>query len=102
VPNAAVAGLSRPMLALGFAPTGVDFNASDGAPAKLVFLLLVPPRAHDQEVRILASIARAAIEPAARARLLQAQSIHEVLTLVSEHRPRAASMRSRRASLADL
>jgi Kef-type K+ transport system membrane component KefB/mannitol/fructose-specific phosphotransferase system IIA component (Ntr-type) len=102
VPHAVVAGLSRPMLALGFAPTGVDFNASDGVPAKLVFLLLMPPRAHDQEVRILASIARAAIEPAARARLLQAQSIHEVLTLVSEHRTRSMSMRPRRASLADL
>jgi Kef-type K+ transport system membrane component KefB/mannitol/fructose-specific phosphotransferase system IIA component len=102
VPHAVLAGLSRPVLALGFAPTGIDFNASDGVPAKLVFLLLMPPRAHDQEVRILASIARATIEPAARARLLQAQSIHEVLTLVSEHRPSAASMRPRRASLADL
>jgi Kef-type K+ transport system membrane component KefB/mannitol/fructose-specific phosphotransferase system IIA component (Ntr-type) len=102
VPHAVLAGLSRPVLALGFAPTGIDFNASDGVPAKLVFLLLMPPRAHDQEVRILASIARATIEPAARARLLQAQSIHEVLTLVSEHRPSAASVRPRRASLADL
>jgi mannitol/fructose-specific phosphotransferase system IIA component (Ntr-type) len=102
VPHAVVAGLSRPILALGFAPGGVDFNAPDGVAAKLVFLLLMPPRAHDQEVRILASIARAVIEPAARARLLKAQSIHEVLTLLSEHRPSAASMRPRRASLADL
>src|SRR5580704_16184632 len=102
VPHAVVAGLSRPMLALGFAPGGVDFNAPDGVAAKLVFLLLMPPRAHDQEVRILASIARATIEPLARARLLKAQSVHEVLTLLSEHRPSPASVRPRRASLADL
>jgi Kef-type K+ transport system membrane component KefB/mannitol/fructose-specific phosphotransferase system IIA component (Ntr-type) len=102
VPHAVIVGLARPMLALGFAPSGVDFNASDGAPARLVFLLLMPPRAHDQEVRILASIARAAVEPAARARLLKAQSLHEVLALVSEHRPPAASVKSRRASLADI
>ena len=50
VPHAVIAGLARPMLALGFAPTGVDFNAADGAPAKLVFLLLMPPRAHDQSL----------------------------------------------------
>jgi Kef-type K+ transport system membrane component KefB/mannitol/fructose-specific phosphotransferase system IIA component (Ntr-type) len=101
VPHAIIAGLDRPMLALGFAPAGVDFNAPDGQPARIVFLLLMPPRAHDQEVRILAQIAHAVIEPAARARLLEAKSMVEVLALVSEHRPRATSLRSS-ASLADI
>jgi Kef-type K+ transport system membrane component KefB/mannitol/fructose-specific phosphotransferase system IIA component (Ntr-type) len=101
VPHAVIAGLQRPVLALGFAPSGIDFNAPDGTAAKIVFLLLMPPRAQDQEVRILASIARAAIEPASRERLLKAKSVNEVLALVSEHRPRAASMRAR-ASLADI
>jgi Kef-type K+ transport system membrane component KefB/mannitol/fructose-specific phosphotransferase system IIA component len=101
VPHAVIAGLPRPLLALGFAPEGVDFNAPDGAPARIVFLLLVPPRAHDQEVRILAQIARAVIEPAARARLLEAKSLNEVLVLV-EHGPRTPSIRPPRASLADI
>jgi Kef-type K+ transport system membrane component KefB/mannitol/fructose-specific phosphotransferase system IIA component (Ntr-type) len=101
VPHAVIAGLQRPLLALGLAPGGVDFNAPDGLPSRIVFLLLMPPRAHDQEVRILAEIARAVIEPAMRARLLQAKSLNEVLVLVSEHRPRAESMQ-RRASLADI
>jgi hypothetical protein len=61
----------------------------------------MPPRAHDQEVRILAQIAKAAIEPAGRARLLESKSLHEVLALVSSLRPRAESM-PRRASLADI
>jgi Kef-type K+ transport system membrane component KefB/mannitol/fructose-specific phosphotransferase system IIA component (Ntr-type) len=102
VPHAVIAGLSRPMLALGFAPAGIDFNAPDGGVAKLVFLLLMPPRAQDQEVRILASIARAVIEEDARKRLLLARSLPELLTLVSEHRPRAGSITPRRASLADI
>jgi Kef-type K+ transport system membrane component KefB/mannitol/fructose-specific phosphotransferase system IIA component (Ntr-type) len=101
VPHAAIAGLKQPMVALGFAPEGVDFNAPDGQSAKVVFLLLMPPRSHDQEVRILAQIARAVIEPAARARLLQARSLHELLTMISDHRPSARSMRSH-ASLADI
>jgi Kef-type K+ transport system membrane component KefB/mannitol/fructose-specific phosphotransferase system IIA component (Ntr-type) len=102
VPHAIIVGLDRPMIALGLAPDGVDFNAPDGRPARILFLLLMPPRAHDQEVRILAQIARAAIEPASRARLLEAKSMNEVLALLSEHRPRAASMRPPRASLADI
>jgi Kef-type K+ transport system membrane component KefB/mannitol/fructose-specific phosphotransferase system IIA component (Ntr-type) len=101
VPHAVIAGLKQPMLALGFAPDGVDFNAPDGQGAKIVFLLLMPPRAHDQEVRILAQIARAVIEPASRKQLLQAKSVLEVLTLISEHRPKTRS-RSQRASLADI
>ena len=61
----------------------------------------MPPRAHDQEVRILAQIARAAIDPVARARLLEAKSLNEVVALI-EHGPRAPSMRPPRASLADI
>jgi Kef-type K+ transport system membrane component KefB/mannitol/fructose-specific phosphotransferase system IIA component (Ntr-type) len=102
VPHAVIAGLSKPLMALGFSPEGIDFNAADGQPARIVFLLLMPPRAHDQEVRILAQIARAVIEPPARTRLLQAKSLNEVLMLVSEHRQRPGSMPPPRASLADI
>ncbi len=101
VPHAAVAGLTRPLLALGFAPDGIDFDAPDGQPARVVFLLLMPPRAYDQEVRILAHIARAAIEPTARARLLAAADLREVLALVGQAASRPATGR-RRASLADI
>ena len=82
---------------------GVDFNSTDGTPAKLVFLLLMPPRAHDQEVRILAAIARAAIEASSRQRLLGARTLAEVVALLSENAPRRqGSMRPRSASLADI
>src|ERR1019366_179057 len=66
---------------------------------RIAFLLLMPPRAHDQEVRILAQIARAVIEAPMRARLLEAASLAEVLTRLSEHRPRAESTTRRSASL---
>jgi Kef-type K+ transport system membrane component KefB/mannitol/fructose-specific phosphotransferase system IIA component (Ntr-type) len=102
VPHAVINGLQRPVLALGFAPGGIDFNAPDGHPARIVFLLLMPPRAHDQEVRILAQMARAVIEGDMRARLLGAKSLNEVLTLLGEQRPRLASMTRRSASLADI
>ena len=102
VPHAVIQGLQRPALALGFAPGGIDFNAPDERPARIAFLLLMPPRAHDQEVRILAQIARAVIEAPMRARLLEAASLAEVLTRLSEPRPRAGSTTRRSASLADI
>jgi Kef-type K+ transport system membrane component KefB/mannitol/fructose-specific phosphotransferase system IIA component (Ntr-type) len=99
VPHAVVAGLDRPVLALGCAPTGIDFNAPDGVPSRIVFLLLMPPRAHDQEVRILAQIARAVVDPVARARLLGAASLNDACALLSDER--RADVPTPRASLAD-
>jgi mannitol/fructose-specific phosphotransferase system IIA component (Ntr-type) len=101
VPHAVIPGLDKPLVALGRAPDGIDFNAPDGSTSKIIFLLLMPPRAHDQEVRLLAQIARAAIEPVARERLLGAPSLAEVCVLLSDPRPRAESRR-RGPSLADI
>jgi mannitol/fructose-specific phosphotransferase system IIA component (Ntr-type) len=42
IPHAAVDGLDRPLLALGRAPAGIDFDAPDGRPARFVFLLILP------------------------------------------------------------
>lgn len=102
VPHAVVVGLDRPVLALGFAPDGVDFNAPDGQPAKIIFLLLMPPRAQDQEVRILAQIARAGIEPQSRARLLAARDLGEVLAHLAGFDGLPEARPVRRASLADI
>jgi K+:H+ antiporter len=101
VPHAVVVGLSRPMMAVGFAQAGVDFNAPDGRASRIVFLLLMPPRAHDQEVRVLAAIAQAVLDPAARERLLSAPSEPDVLAFLGERRTRA-SMSPSRPSLADI
>jgi Kef-type K+ transport system membrane component KefB/mannitol/fructose-specific phosphotransferase system IIA component (Ntr-type) len=103
VPHAVVPGLNRPLVALGLAPEGVDFNAHDGQLSKIVFLLLIPPRAHDQEVRILAQIARSAIEPASRERMLAARSLGDVLRVISDATAAAPPSAKRpRASLADI
>jgi Kef-type K+ transport system membrane component KefB/mannitol/fructose-specific phosphotransferase system IIA component (Ntr-type) len=102
VPHAVVAGLSQPVMALGFARDGVEFNAPDGHPARIVFLLLMPPRAHDQEVRILASIAEAVFEPAQRERLLAVKTERELSALLAVKPQRSRSARPSRASLADV
>ncbi len=102
VPHAAVAGLDRPLLALAHSRLGVDFNAPDDRPARAIFLLLMPPRAYDLEVRILAGIARAVISEAARERLYSAHTLDEALAIVDTDASIDLARRPRRASLADI
>ncbi len=84
IPHAAVEGLDKPLLALGRSTAGIDFDAPDGRPARFVFLLLIPPKEYDEEVRILASIARATYDARARADLVAASGIEEVTRVLSE------------------
>jgi mannitol/fructose-specific phosphotransferase system IIA component (Ntr-type) len=98
IPHAAVEGLERPLLALGRAPGGIDFDAPDGKPARLVFLLLIPPKAYEEEVRILASIARATFDQRAREELASASGIDEVTRVLTRSAKRTReSTRPKRA-----
>jgi Kef-type K+ transport system membrane component KefB/mannitol/fructose-specific phosphotransferase system IIA component (Ntr-type) len=93
IPHSAIEGLERPLLALGRAPHGIDFDAPDGKPAKIVFLLLVPPKAYDEEVRILASIARAVFEEQSRSELLAADRLEDALEVLARGAKRVIDAR---------
>ena len=98
IPHAAVDGLERPLLALGRSPRGIDFDAPDGRPARVVFLLLIPPKAYEEEVRILASIARATFDARGREELLAASGLEEVTRVLNRSAQRTReSMRPRGA-----
>ena len=95
IPHAAVEGLDRPLLALGRAPGGIDFGAHDGRPARIVFLLLIPPKAFEEEFRILGSIARATIEQRSRDEIVAAPSLEEVTQVLARSAKRTReSMRA--------
>ncbi|MGA3121604.1 MAG: cation:proton antiporter [Polyangiaceae bacterium] len=99
IPHAAVDGLDRPLLALGLAPAGIDFDAPDGRAARIVFLLLMPPKAYEEEVRILASIARATFDARARQELVAASGLDEITRVLSDSARRTrASQRPKRRS----
>ncbi|MGD0525998.1 MAG: hypothetical protein ABSE49_12685, partial [Polyangiaceae bacterium] len=67
--------------------------------ARIVFLLLIPPRAYEEEVRILASIARATIDARGREELLAATGLDEVVQVLNRSAKRTReSMRPKRAA----
>jgi mannitol/fructose-specific phosphotransferase system IIA component (Ntr-type) len=99
IPHAAVEGLKGPVLALGFSKSGLDFNGPDGRPARIVFLLLVPTRAPEREVRLLAAIAHAVITPERRTKLLAATTMEQLTALFGSSS--APPIRRSRTSLTD-
>ena len=85
IPHAAVPGLKRPVVALGLSPAGIDFDAPDARPAKIVFLLLLPPKAYEKEVHVLAALARSVFDATARRALKGAKSTADAVRLLDEH-----------------
>jgi len=58
VPHARLIEITAPVVVAGRSDDGVDFNAIDGAPAKMIFLILTPTRDQGAQLQILADIAR--------------------------------------------
>jgi len=58
IPHAHLAGIAKPVVALGVFPEGLDFQAMDEQPVQLVFLLLGNPEDPGLHMRVLARIAR--------------------------------------------
>lgn len=58
IPHARLDDLNQPVLAVGISEAGVDFDAPDGKPAQLIFLLLTPSQTDAAQMQILADIAR--------------------------------------------
>lgn len=57
-PHGRVSGLNQPLLALAIIKDGLDFNAPDKIPTKLVFLFLFPENRYELGVKIEAVFAR--------------------------------------------
>lgn len=83
-PHAEVEGLERPALAFARLEHALDFDAPDGAPARLVFLLLTPPRHYDRELQILSGLARLTTRAEVRHGLCHAPDTAGVLATI-EH-----------------
>lgn len=58
VPHARMSQIERPCVIAALSPAGIDFDAPDGMPAHIVFLVLTPPGDQDSQIRILAEISR--------------------------------------------
>ena len=58
VPHAKTQAVNSLTVAVGISPKGIDFQALDGEPSKLFFLLVAPPGQSGPHIEALADIAR--------------------------------------------
>ncbi len=84
VPHGRVPNLEEPVLAIARHATGVDFDAIDEKPVRLVALLLVPDKDDPSHLELLARIVRQLRRPEVRARLLTSRDPAEIAALFSE------------------
>jgi len=80
--NALVGLVQKPIIVLGRHATGVPYDAEDGVPARLFFLLVAPTVT--QHLAILARISRLLRTARLRQNLLEAKSATEALQVIRQ------------------
>lgn len=84
VPHAKIAGVKEFFVVPVILRSGIDWDAIDHAPVRLVFLIDGPEDQQQQYLQILAKIVLVTKNPALRERLLSANSADEVLTIFED------------------
>jgi fructose-specific phosphotransferase system IIA component len=84
VPHAKTRAVRKLTMALGVSPRGVDFQALDGKPSQLFFLLLAPPDQSGPHIQALAEIARITKSQSFCSAIVNAPSAEAVMELFSE------------------
>lgn len=84
IPHAKTDVMKQSRVAFARVVKGLDFDALDGKPVHLIFLLIGPPDSASLHVKILAGIARLLRDPQVRERFMQADTPESVLRLLRE------------------
>jgi len=94
IPHGRIKGLKEAVGAFVRLKQPIPFDAPDGQPVSLVFVLLVPDRATDLHLQILSELAQMFSEKPFREQLLSAPSAQELHRLITQWQPHAATQHS--------
>ena len=81
LPHGRLANLDQPVLAVARHPEGVDFDAVDGKPVRIVVLLLAPEGDETASMLLLSRVARWLRRKDVREAILAAKSAEEIAAL---------------------
>ena len=82
-PHAKSAGVKEAGLAAMVVPNGVDFEALDGQPSRLFFMIAAPEGAADTHVEVLSKLATMVIDPDFKNALIQSATVDRFLKLIT-------------------
>lgn len=84
IPHGKVSDLQELVVAFGRSNKGIDFDAIDGKPVHLFFLLLAPENSTGQHLKALAKISKMLKTPNFRKTLLDAESRNDLYKAIVE------------------
>jgi len=84
IPHGRMRGLAHPELALARHHEGVDFDAIDGQPVRIVVLLLVPDSDDQAHLELLAKLARSLQQAHVREAIMKAGNAETISRLLEE------------------
>lgn len=82
IPHVRLKGLPHLRMAVGRSVEGVEFNAIDGQPAHIFFLLVAPENSTGEHLKVLSKISRLVKKPEVRLALLEAEGREEILKII--------------------
>ena len=84
IPHGKLPGLDRLFVAFARSAEGVDFDAQDGAPTHIFFLLVAPEGSTSEHLNALARVSRLVKDAGLRERLMRVETPEEVVSLIEE------------------
>jgi len=84
IPHGKSKDVKKLLASFGRSLPGVDFQSMDGKPAHLFFLLVAPENSAGIHLKALARISRLMKDQTFRKRLMEANSVEEIYSLVAE------------------
>lgn len=84
IPHGKIQGLDGMMVSFGRSRQGISFDAMDGKPVHLFFLLMAPENSAGQHLKILARISRMLKDAAFRDRLLEVKAGDDLFKIITD------------------
>ncbi|HAR98226.1 MAG TPA: PTS fructose transporter subunit IIA [Syntrophus sp. (in: bacteria)] len=84
IPHGKLEGLEGMIVAFGRSPEGIDFEAMDGKPVHLFFMLMAPENSTGQHLKVLARISRILKDGDFRQQLLDAGSVDQLYRIIAD------------------
>jgi len=84
IPHGKLKGLDSLVISFGRSREGIDFDAIDGKPVHIFFLLMAPESSTGQHLKALAKISRMLKDPELRSSLLSAKSSEELYQKIAD------------------
>ena len=89
IPHGKLPGLDEMLLSFGRSFEGIAFDAMDGKPAHLFFLLIAPENSAGLHLKALAMISRMLKDPTFRSGLLEAKGKEDLLEIIERQENRS-------------